>query len=64
MNVYGESAEITHQQNYGTFEKAIQAIIEDADSGALKEKVKLKRLSAKHSNGRRTAPGAGGRSSR
>ena len=64
MNAYGESAEITHQQNHGTFEKAIQAIIEDADSGAVKEKVKLKRLSAKHSNGRCNAPGAGGRSSR
>ena len=46
INAYGKSAEITHQQNYGKFEKAIQPIIEDADSGALKEKVKFKRLSA------------------
>ena len=64
INAYGKSVEVTHQQNYGTFEKAIQAIIEDADSGALKEKVKLKRLSAKHSYGRHSAQGAGGRSCR
>ena len=61
-NAYGQRAELIHQQNYSTFEKAIQAVIADADSGALKRKVECVRLSAKHGHGRQGGRGARGRS--
>ena len=64
-NAYCEQAQLTHQQNYHTFAKAVQAIIEDAYSGALKEKVMCKRAAASHQQGpqsrARCAGGRGGR---
>ena len=60
MNAYGRSADVEPQLYYATFEKAVQAVIEDADSGALKEKVRLKRQSAMN-QGRQSAHGARGR---
>ena len=58
-NAYGKRAALTHQQNYSTFAKAVQAVIEDADSGALKEKIKLKRITAKHGHGHRARSASG-----
>ena len=60
INAYGRRAALSHQQNYVTFAKALQAIIEDADSGALKEKIRCKRMAAKQGHVPR-ARGAGGR---
>ena len=59
-NAYGKKAALVHQQNYSTFAKAVQAIIEDADSGALKDKIRCKRIAAKHGRGPH-ARSAGGR---
>ena len=59
-NAYGKKAALAHQQNYHTFAKAVQALLEDADSGALQEKISCKRIAAKHGYGPR-ARGAGGR---
>ena len=61
-NEYGEREELVHQQNYGTFAKAVQAIIQEADSGALKEKVICKRKAALYQSGpRMRAQGTAGR---
>ena len=60
-NAYGKKAALTHQQNYSTIEKAVQAVIEDANSGALREKIRCKRNSARHGHGRQSARSAGGR---
>ena len=58
-NTYGKRTALIHQQNYSTCAKAVQAHIEDADSGALKEKIRCKRITAKHGHGPR-ARSAGG----
>ena len=60
INAYGRSVHVEHQMYYPSFEKAVQAVIEDADSGALKEKVRLKRQSAM-SQGQQSAHGPRGR---
>ena len=65
INAYGEREKLIHQQNYGTFAKAVQAIIQEADSGALKEKVICKRKAALYQSGpRMRAQGTAGRGER
>ena len=59
-SAYRKRAALTHQQHYSTFAKAVQAVIEVADSGALKEKIRCKRITAKHGHGHRSRS-AGGR---
>ena len=53
-NAYGKQEKLEHQQNYGPFAKAIQAVTQEAESGALKEKVVCKRRSALHHSGSRS----------